>query len=810
MPPPVLLQLPHLRLSGSCPWRGMRHSLQGDIPERRLKPEDHGQRWVLALVAVWVGRRTAQEGALVGSEGPGSAPGQREHWAQGRGLQLESIDWQSFKNNLQHRTAEMGSQRLMVRRGQPFAISLHFRSRGCQPGVDTLQLIAETGPVPELQSGTRAVFLVGLGQPSSRHVWRAAYISRGAQSVDLAVLVPATAPIGQYQLKIRLDSGCGETSFYHLGEFILLFNPWCPDDDVYLESEAERQEYVLNEEGLIYQGNKNWIHPSPWNYGQFEEEMVDICLKLLDRSLNFLEDPARDASLRGSAVYVSRVLSAMINSNDDDGVLLGNWSEDYSGGVRPTEWNSSVAILRQWDHSGGRPVRYGQCWVFAGVLCTVMRCLGIPSRVVTNFDSGHEKDGNLIIDVFYDQTGQLLPTESRDSIWNFHVWNECWMARQDLPPGYDGWQVLDATPQERSGGLYCCGPAPVRAIREGEVRLLYDAPFVFSMVNADRVAWLLYGTRKEKLHWEASAVGNHISTKCVGSNEREDITSAYKHTEGSLEERQVFLKALTQRQPLPATLRASTGALPAALRSRSGQPAPGRSRDEEAPRRALTTLQLRLVESPKIGQDVHLTLLVQNLEPAYKELKLSLSAQSLLHNGTPLPSFWQDTLYLSFSPNEEKHIPWKLSYEQYGKHLGEDKQVHVTAMGEQRSSWQKTLAEKTITIACPVIAINVLAPVVVNQAVPLQVDFANPLSQPVSGCVLTVEGSGLVKGQAQIMLGTLDAQKHYSLKLQLTPYKSGQRQLHISLKSSQFPTIKGHKQLEVVPASGGNTWRRLA
>lgn len=46
-----------------------------------------------------------------------------------------------------------------------------------------------------------------------------------------------------------------------------------------------------------------------------------------------------------------------------------------------------------------------------------MRCLGIPCRVVTNFDSGHEKDGNLIIDVFYDQTGQLLPRESRDSIW---------------------------------------------------------------------------------------------------------------------------------------------------------------------------------------------------------------------------------------------------------------------------------------------------------------------------------------------------------------------------------------------------------
>lgn len=36
---------------------------------------------------------------------------------------------------------------------------------------------------------------------------------------------------------------------------------------------------------------------------------------------------------------------------------------------------------------------------------------------------------------------------------NFHVWVECWMTRRDLGSGLDGWQVLDPTPQERSGGV---------------------------------------------------------------------------------------------------------------------------------------------------------------------------------------------------------------------------------------------------------------------------------------------------------------------------------------------------------------------
>ncbi|KAH3773260.1 hypothetical protein DPMN_174618 [Dreissena polymorpha] len=35
---------------------------------------------------------------------------------------------------------------------------------------------------------------------------------------------------------------------------------------------------------------------------------------------------------------------------------------------------------------------------------------------------------------------------------NFHVFNTVWMRRKDLTFGHDGWQVVDATPQETSGG----------------------------------------------------------------------------------------------------------------------------------------------------------------------------------------------------------------------------------------------------------------------------------------------------------------------------------------------------------------------
>ena len=67
---------------------------------------------------------------------------------------------------------------------------------------------------------------------------------------------------------------------------------------------------------------------------------------------------------------------SQVNSNDDNGVLQGNWSGNYSGGASPGSWSGSADILQKWKASGFKPVRYGQCWVFAGVLNTGMASWG--------------------------------------------------------------------------------------------------------------------------------------------------------------------------------------------------------------------------------------------------------------------------------------------------------------------------------------------------------------------------------------------------------------------------------------------------
>lgn len=74
------------------------------------------------------------------------------------------------------------------------------------------------------------------------------------------------------------------------------------------------------------------------------------------------------------------------------------------------------------------------------------------------------------------------------------------MRRKDLTAIgiFDGWQVIDSTPQEASDGLYRVGPTSVEAVRRGDVIKPYDGKFVYAEVNADEVFWIKKGDSQYK------------------------------------------------------------------------------------------------------------------------------------------------------------------------------------------------------------------------------------------------------------------------------------------------------------------------
>lgn len=71
-----------------------------------------------------------------------------------------------------------------------------------------------------------------------------------------------------------------------------------------------------------------------------------------------------------------------------------------------------------------KPVKFAQCWVFAGCLTTIARAVGLPSRIVTNYSSAHDTQASMTVDYFVDDDGKIMEEMNADSIWNYHVWNE--------------------------------------------------------------------------------------------------------------------------------------------------------------------------------------------------------------------------------------------------------------------------------------------------------------------------------------------------------------------------------------------------
>ncbi len=99
----------------------------------------------------------------------------------------------------------------------------------------------------------------------------------------------------------------------------------------------------------------------------FVFKFEDVCL---EAALYLLEKSSLATQAHGNPTRVARVLTAMVNSVDQDGGLLtGNWSGKYDGGHNPVYWNGSVEILREFMKNK-QPVKFGQCWVFSGVLTT--------------------------------------------------------------------------------------------------------------------------------------------------------------------------------------------------------------------------------------------------------------------------------------------------------------------------------------------------------------------------------------------------------------------------------------------------------
>uniref|UniRef100_A0A182WGY9 Transglutaminase-like domain-containing protein n=1 Tax=Anopheles minimus TaxID=112268 RepID=A0A182WGY9_9DIPT len=342
-------------------------------------------------------------------------------------LMIERIDTCLEENGVNHRTERFesmsasaiktGSSQLVVRRGQEFQLKL-ICNRPINPITDAVSLVLAVDPIAgewiSHGHGTVVYMLLQTGDHLEEDHdcdWCAKLLSTtvnedNATELLVAVNTSPNASVSKWTLTINIKSrGSEESHIYQMDKpFYLLFNPWCEEDPVYLENEDQRQEYVLEDMTMIWKGNERSFRGRKWKVGQYEKNILDLTFSLLG-------DVARvSATYRGNPIRVCRALSGVVNSNDDYGVVVGKWNQDYDDGTAPSAWTGSVKILQEYFETQS-PVRYGQCWVFAGVLTTLCRALGIPCRIITNFLSAHDTEASLTVDIYMDEEGNGVDYE---------------------------------------------------------------------------------------------------------------------------------------------------------------------------------------------------------------------------------------------------------------------------------------------------------------------------------------------------------------------------------------------------------------
>ncbi|XP_072942893.1 hemocyte protein-glutamine gamma-glutamyltransferase-like [Epargyreus clarus] len=666
----------------------------------------------------------------------------------------------------------------IVRRGQPFNGVIRF-TRPFDENEDMVQLIFSLGDKPALD--TQGSVFLRRDVITDKHNWSAKLQDVQGDTLSFEVSTPVTVPVGSWALRVvtRLKSSTAREVYDFDQDIYILFNPWNPDDQTYMEDLTLLQEYVLNDVGKVWVGPIKTTRGKPWFYGQFDAAVLPACMFMLDRA----EIPFH---LRGDPVKVSRVISRIVNSNDDGGVLVGRWDGEYEDGTAPSEWTGSVDILAQYLETQ-QEVPYGQCWVFAGVVTTVCRALGIPSRVVSNLVSAHDANSSLTVDKYYTETMEELNfdpnnPDGADSIWNYHVWNDVWMARPDLPPGYGGWQAIDATPQEKSAGMYQCGPAPLEAIKQGVIGLSHDVEFMLASVNADLMRWRVdpeAETGYSMVDTNNYHIGRMILTKKpyvfdpLGDEDRQDITAEYKHREGTASERLALMNGVRYSERAKRYY-----AVASSLQND-------------------ISFKLLDIDTVQIGKDFRVTVDIQNNSEEVRNIKAALSVTSVFYNGVKSDVVKKVEGKLSVGPQKTEQVGFLVKADEYIPKLVEYCNMKISAMAivdETKQSWAD---DDDFQILKPNISIKFNDDLVIGEPATAVLSFANPLDRGLTGCEFRVTSSGIAGRTLRIAAADVAPRAVVTAELPVQPNKLGKINFVATFKSVELKDINGAASVEV-------------
>lgn len=738
----------------------------------------------------------------------------------------------------------------VLRRGQPFFMAVRMKDRSFDPRRDIMRVVFTFGPNPQVTKGTKVVLPFRMNQREFTRApqkWDLRLHQQEGSNVTFQVHIPANALVGLWRVTIETTStthGARVDEFRFKDDMYVIFNPFCRDDPVYLDNEEARREYVMNENGKVYVGTYNRPKGRRWVFAQFSDVALPAAQVLLDQSgLNPTE--------RGNPVQVVRAIASIINAREGFGLLEGKWEGSFEDGVCPWAWTGSSKIFEHYLRNGSKPVKYGQCWVYAAVATSLFRALGIPSRPVTNFVSARDTNHTMSVDKYFDLFGEEMrggpDGDSQDALWNFHSWTECWMVRPDLPTGFNGWQAIDSTPhphfmkeyasgdQKQRGPFFNIesfrrGPTSVEAVRRGEVGYAFDTQHLFAEVNAE----INHFQEDENSHWGFRRarmnnyfVGRQILTKRAGADDDvsdadlEDITNLYKSAEGfSRYQKQTdnaYGPFCNSAMPSPYDMgrRGSRDRDMIMYNDRSmpsimqGSPADrvsslnaARSVDRAQPmydnRPVNEDVFFDLVEQDKIayGQPFNVQVHIQNRSQETRTISAVLTANSSYYTGVVARRLGRTDCQFVLQPGARETLQVRINWEDYRDKIVDYGHIKVFAMATVHETKQLWGEESDFQLEKPKLDIQIRGNPQVGQECFVTFSFMNPVPVTLTECEFTFEGAGLARPQT-VKYRDVKQGEMVSFVQKFTPRFSGERKLVATFNSRELGDIFGSRPVHV-------------
>ncbi|XP_040568202.1 hemocyte protein-glutamine gamma-glutamyltransferase [Lepeophtheirus salmonis] len=707
----------------------------------------------------------------------------------GEAIDVKTVGIFNQENCKTHRTTnyELTKSRKtpVVRRGQIFFVALDFLGRSLDVRKDKIVLIFSFGKNPNHADGTKVTLTVNfhnqqLSQDKTK--WDISQHRTAPKIIVLNVQIGSEAPVGAWKVEVETSFVDDKISPRRIKAadtpLYILFNPYSRDDQVYMQSEAKLEEYIQNPTGKIWKGDVKNISGRQWIYGQFDEIVLPAICYIMDTKGQISD------SDRGDPVKVSRTISSVVNSEDNNGILRGKWFEPYDDGTSPWDWNSSAPIFEEYVRNNGE-VKYGQSWVFSALTVTVCRALGIPCRSVTNYVSAHDANNNLTVERYFNEEGEELsprdhPDVGYDKIWNFHVWNDVWMSRTDLPKGYGGWQAIDSTPQYSSNGLYQCGPASLLAIKRGEVTHDFDTRSIYSQVNADVFHFVLDSSCGKFIRSciKKDEVGKKIVTQLPNylnhekDDDYEDISLQYKFYEGSQEERLSVFNAVRSTAGAKEYYNISENQYNDVL------------------------MKLDEMETIHFGSPYKGRVFLENTSNEQRTLNCLITSSSMYVNGIKANEISRAGGNFTLKPGQRETLALTVEPDSYINDLVEYCVVKIYSLIRVKETNQTWSDECDFVMKKPKLLIQTVGWLNYGQLAKFRISFRNPLHIPLTNCKLRMGAAGLFS-ELKTNVDTLAPHATLTHTMAVKLKRSGTGSVVATFSANEMVDLSGSAKIEI-------------